>query len=187
MAAINGDTALVVGDNCAGNWGCAYVRDYPHGNTHFLWATTATVNPGHDGRLNLGAMFRGGQLTYVNPTFTTYGSATSPRQSLGAYAFDGDVRNDSSVVTTNRSVTLRLDRAYSITGVGAVAALKGATDLKIEISTNGTTWTTPARGARTGIVRPFTAPVSAQYVRISDPNPTGSAQAFLNELQLYTG
>jgi hypothetical protein len=38
-----------------------------------------------------------------------------------------------------------------------------------------------------GVLRPFTAPVTARYVRISDPNPgTDPAAGFLHEVELYT-
>jgi hypothetical protein len=70
--------------------------------------------------------------------------------------------------------------------VGAYAFLQGSADLRIEVSTNGTTWSTPARGARDGYLRPFGAPVSAQYLRISDPNTiTDPLAAFLHEVELY--
>jgi hypothetical protein len=90
-------------------------------------------------------------------------------------------------VTANRSVTLRLPRAVPVTALGLHAWLQGAADVRIETSVNGATWTTPARGARDGFLRPFTAPVTARYVRISDPNPvTDPSAAFLHEIELYT-
>lgn len=67
------------------------------------------------------------------------------------------------------------------------AHLLGGTDLRIETSTNGTTWITPARAARDGIVRAFTSPVQAQYLRLTDPNPLNdTTAAFLHEVEIYT-
>jgi hypothetical protein len=75
----------------------------------------------------------------------------------------------------------------TVTALGLHVYLQGSTDVRIETSPDGTTWSTPARGARDGIVRPFTAPVTAQFLRISDPNAiTDSTAAFLHEMELYT-
>lgn len=187
LAPLTADTALVIGDNCAANWGCpASATGYPYGNDHVLWALTAKVDPGRPS-LDLAALFRQGRLRVLgDEALTTYGLAGSPRQSLLAYAFDGDVRNDSSVVTADRSIALDLGDEYVIGGIGAIARLRGARDLTIQTSVDGETWQTPTRRPREGSVRPFRTPVSARYVRLSDPNTGGSAQAFLNELQVYT-
>ncbi|WP_152361048.1 hypothetical protein [Microlunatus speluncae] len=205
IEAITGNQLLVVGDNCASGWGCPCpataqnprgwecpqrAGGYPKGTQTGLWRTTVTVDNGRVGRLDLPGMFRRDELTVLDPTFSRYGSCATPtgcRQSYAAFAFDGDARSDTSTVTPNRSLTLRLPRAYQLTGVGAIAYLQdGGADLKIEVSSNGQSWSTPARGARDGYLRPFAAPVSAQYVRISDPNPISKPlAAFLHELELY--
>ncbi len=186
LAPLTADTALVIGDNCAANWGCpASATGYPYGDDHFLWALTARVDPGRP-TLDLAALFRQGRLQVLGgEALAGYGDPGSPRQSLLAYAFDGDVRNDSSVITADRSIALDLGQAQPISGIGAVARLRGARDLLIETSVDGVTWQTPTRSPRDGIVRPFRTPVTARYVRLTDPNRGGSAQAFLNELQVY--
>jgi hypothetical protein len=201
VEAISGTQALVIGDNCGSGWGCPCpwgagwmcpqrAGGYTRGTTHGLWKTTVTVNNGRTGRLDLPAMFRNDQLTVVETSFSRYGlcpdGIAGCRQSYAAFAFDGDVRSDTSLVTPNRSVTLRLPRAYQLTGVGLHMNLQGSADARIEVSTNGATFVTPARAARDGYLRPFAAPVTAQYVRISDPNTiTNTLEAFLNEVELY--
>lgn len=182
------NTALVFGDNCGASWSCpSGATGYPRGSSSYLWSLPAEVNTDQWGTLDLATKLRRGEISFPGTTFVGYGTAGSPRQSLAAYAFDGDLRNDSSVVTAGRVLTLKLDRAYDLTGIGAHALLRGSADLTIQTSTDGTNWTTPARGARSGIVRPFSTPVHAQYLRISDPNTgTSATQAFLNELQVYT-
>ncbi len=187
LAGLTADTALVIGDNCAANWGCpTSATGYPYGDDHFLWALTAKVDPGRP-TIDLAALFRQGRVSLLGgEELSTYGPAGSPRRSLLAYAFDGDPRNDSSVITADRSIALDLGQSFPITGIGAVARLRGARDLVIETSVDGVTWQAPTRSPRDGIVRPFRTPVSARYVRLTDPNTGGPAQAFLNELQLYT-
>jgi hypothetical protein len=205
VEAISGNQMLVVGDNCASGWGCPCpataenprgwecpqrAGGYPRGTLNGLWRTTVTVDNGRTGRLDLPGMFRRDELTVLDPTFSRYGSCpqgpTGCRQSYAAFAFDGDVRPDTSTVTPDRSLTLRLPRTYQLTGVGAYAFLQGSADLRIEVSTDGTTWSTPTRGARDGYLRPFSAPVSAQYLRISDPSTiTDPLAAFLHEVELY--
>jgi len=191
IAPITSDSLLVVGDNCGTDWGCpAGAGGYDVGKQSALWKTTATVDTGRT-KLDLFTMFQQGQLTVVNTTPSRYGycpgGLSGCRQSLAAYAFDGDPRTDSSLVTADRSVTLRLPHAYSIAGLGIEAYCEGSSDVKIETSSDGSNFVTPARGTRTGIVRPFTTPVSAQYIRISDPNPiTDTTAGFLNEVELYT-
>ena len=143
------------------------------------------------GKADLTTMFQRGELTVVDSPLTRYGDCAGDlgacRQSLAAYAFDGDPRADSSLVTANRGVTLRLPRPMGVTGLGLHVYLQGTTDVRIETSMDGSSWSTPARGTRDGIVRPFTAPVTARYLRISDPNAiTDPTAAFLHELELYT-
>ena len=181
---LTANTVLAVGDNCA-SWGCpATASGYPHGTSQSLWKSVLEVNTAQWGTIDLQSKFRRGEISFVDPAFTTYGDG---RTSIGAYAFDGDVRADSSVVTANRSVTLRLDRAYALTGVGAHAHLTGPAGLAIETSLDGVTWSTPAQGTRSGILYPLTTPADARYVRLSDPNPpTGDGSSFLDELQLYS-
>lgn len=182
------NTALAFGDNCGASWSCpTTATGYPRGTSSYLWTLPAEVNTDQWGTLDLATKFRRGEISFPGTTFVSYGDPASPRTSIPAYAFDGDLRNDSSVVTSGRVLTLKLDRAYDLTGIGAYATLRGSADLSIQTSTDGSSWSTPARGARSGIVRPFTTPVHAQYLRISDPN-TGSStiQTFLNELQVYT-
>ncbi|MBB5788379.1 hypothetical protein [Jiangella mangrovi] len=201
VEAISGTQAFVIGDNCGSGWGCPCpwgagwmcpqrAGGYARGTTHGLWKTTVTVNNGRAGRLDLPAMFRNDQLTVVETSFSRYGlcpeGIAGCRQSYAAFAFDGDIRSDTSLVTPNRSVTLRLPRAYQLTGVGLHMNLQGDDDARIQVSTNGVDFSTPARAARDGYLRPFASPVTAQYVRISDPNPiTNTLEAFLNEVELY--
>ncbi|MEV0952073.1 hypothetical protein [Promicromonospora sp. NPDC050249] len=205
VEAISGNQVLVVGDNCASGWGCPCpataqnprgwecpqrAGGYPKGTQNGLWRTTATVDNGRTGRLDLPGMFQRDELTVLDPTFSRYGSCPQGpagcRQSYAAFAFDGDVRPDTSTVTPDRRLTLRLPRTYRLTGVGAYAFLQGSADLRIEVSNDGTTWSTPPRAERDGYLRPFSAPVSAQYLRISDPNTiTDPLAAFLNEVELY--
>ena len=184
LTPLTGNTVLAVGDNCA-SWGCPTTASgYPHGRSQALWKSVLEVNTDQWGTIDLASKFRRGEISYVDPAFTTYGEG---RMSLGAYAFDGDVRTDSSVVTTSRSVTLRLDRNYDLTGFGVHAHLAGPSDVVIQTSLDGTTWTTPARAARSGALRALTTPTTARYVRISDPNPTPpGAPSFLNELQIHS-
>ena len=186
LTPLTGNTVLAIGDNCAGNWGCptADVSGYPRGTGQSLWKSVLEVNTDQWGKIDLASKFERGEISYVAPSFTTYGRG---RTSLGAYAFDGDVRADSSVVTTNRSVTLQLDREYLLTGFAVTAHLAGSADLTIQTSTNGVNWSTPARGARVGSLRPLTTPTAARYVRISDPNLTTSdGSSFLHELEIYS-
>ncbi|TDC54364.1 hypothetical protein E1212_02680 [Jiangella ureilytica] len=201
VEAISGNQAFVIGDNCGSGWGCPCpwgagwmcpqrAGGYTRGTTHGLWKTTVTVNNGRAGRLDLPAMFRADQLTVAETAFSRYGlcpdGIAGCRQSYAAFAFDGDIRSDTSLVTPNRSVTLRLPRAYQLTGVGLHMNLQGPADARIQVSTDGVTFTTPARAARDGYLRPFASPVTAQYVRISDPNTiTNTLEAFLNEVELY--
>ncbi|MBB5787238.1 hypothetical protein [Jiangella mangrovi] len=186
LTPLTGNTVLAIGDNCAGNWGCptSNVSGYPRGTGQSLWKSVLEVNTSQWGTIDLRSKFERGEISYVAPSFTTYGRG---RTSLGAYAFDGDVRADSSVVTTNRSVTLQLDREYLLTGFAIAAHLGGSDDVTIQTSTNGSNWSTPARGTRVGSLRPLTTPTAARYVRISDPNLTTSdGSSFLNELQIYS-
>ncbi|MFI7679994.1 hypothetical protein [Actinophytocola sp. NPDC049390] len=190
VAPLAGNRVLVTGDNCAPGWGCpadTAVRGYQVDGVPALWKSSVEVDTAQWGKADLTTMFQRGELAVLNSPLSCYGATDSCRQSLAAYAFDGDPRADSSLVTGNRSVTLRLPRAVPITGLGLHVWLQGATDARIETSVDGTTWATPARGARDGVVRPFTAPVTARYVRISDPNPvTDATAAFLHEIELYT-
>jgi hypothetical protein len=190
VAPVAGNRVLVAGDNCAPGWGCPAdpaVRGYQVDAVPALWRSPVEVDTAQWGKADLTTMFARGELTLVNSTPSCYGDTTACRRSLAAYAFDGDPRADSSLVTGNRSVTLRLPRPVAVTGLGLHVATQGAEDVRIETSANGTTWTTPARGPRTGVLRPFTAPVTAQYLRISDPNPvTDPAAGFLHEVELYT-
>jgi hypothetical protein len=190
IAPLAGNRVLAVGDNCAPDWGCptdSSVRGYQVGAVPALWRSSVEADTDQWGKADLTTMFQRGELTLVNSPLSCYGDASACRPSLAAYAFDGDPRADSSLVTGNRSVTLRLPRAVPVTGLGLHVWLPGATDVRIETSVNGTTWTTPARGARDGVLRPFSAPVIAQYVRISDPNPvTDPSAGFLHEIELYT-
>ncbi|WP_157987425.1 hypothetical protein [Jiangella endophytica] len=201
VEAVSGNQAFVIGDNCGSGWGCPCpwgagwmcpqrAGGYPRGTTHGLWKTTVTVNNGRPGRLDLPSMFRSDQLTVVETSFSRYGwcpdGISGCRQSYAAFAFDGDIRSDTSLVTAGRSVTLRLPRSYQLTGVGLHLHLQGASDVRIQVSTDGVTFTTPARAARDGYLRPFAGPVTAQYVRISDPNAiTDPTAAFLHEVELY--
>jgi hypothetical protein len=190
IAPLAGNRVLAVGDNCAPDWGCptdSAIRGYQVDGVPALWRSAVEVDTDQWGKADLTTMFQRGELTLVNSPLSCYGAASACRQSLAAYAFDGDPRADSSLVTGNRSVTLRLPRAVPVTGLGLHVWLQGATDARIETSVNGTTWTTPARGARDGVLRPFSAPVTAQYIRISDPNPVNDpSAAFLHEIELYT-
>ena len=190
IAPLGSNRVLVTGDNCAPDWGCptdTAVRGYQVDGVPALWKSPVEVDTDQWGKADLETMFQRGELAVVNSPLSCYGDTSACRRSLAAYAFDGDPRADSSLVTGNRSVTLRLPRAVPITGLGLHVWLQGATDVRIETSVDGTTWTTPARGARDGIVRPFTAPVTARYVRISDPNPIAdTTAAFLHEVELYT-
>jgi hypothetical protein len=191
---VGGNRLLAVGDNCASGWGCpndSTVSGYTVDKVNALWKSWVEVDTDQWGKVDLTTMFQRGELTVVNSPMTRYGDCAGNvnycRQSLAAYAFDGDPKADSSLVTADRSVTLRLPRPMAVAALGLHAHLQGGTDVRIETSADGTTWTTPARGARDGIVRPFTAPVTAQFLRISDPNPiTDSTAAFLHEMELYT-
>lgn len=190
VAPLAGNRVLVAGDNCAPGWGCPAdqtVGGYQVDAVPALWKSAVEVDTAQWGKADLTTMFQRGELTLVNSTPSCYGDTTACRQSLAAYAFDGDPRADSSLVTGNRSVTVRLPRPVAITGLGLHVSAQGATDVRIETSADGSTWTAPSRGAREGIVRPFSAPVTAQFLRISDPNPvTDPSAAFLNEVELYT-
>ncbi|HEY0450278.1 hypothetical protein [Actinophytocola sp.] len=189
---IGGNRLLATGDNCASGWGCpADVGGPNYTATNALWKSWVEVDTDQWGKADLTTMFRRGELTVLDPTLSRYGycpgDTAGCRASLAAYAFDGDPRTDASLVTPNRGVTMRLPRPVDVTGLGLHVNLQGSTDVRLETSLDGTTWSTPARGARDGIVRPFTAPVRAQYVRISDPNPiTDPTAAFLHEVELYT-
>jgi len=191
---IGGNRLLATGDNCASGWGCpndSAVKDYSIDKVNALWKSWVEVDTDQWGKVDLTTMFGNGELTLVNSPLVRYGDCAGNlnacRQSLAAYAFDGDPKADSSLVTANRSVTLRLPRPMDVTGLGLHVYLQGGTDVKIETSMDGTSFSTPARGTRDGIVRPLSAPVTAQYLRISDPNPiTDSTAAFLHELELYT-
>ncbi|WP_439378888.1 sialidase family protein [Amycolatopsis lexingtonensis] len=184
LAPLTANTVLAVGDNCA-SWGCpASASGYPHGTSQSLWKSVLEVNTGQWGTIDLQTKYRRGEIAFVDPAFTTYGDG---RTSIGAYAFDGDVRTDSSVVTANRSVTLRLDHAYALTGLGLHAHLTGPLGLSVETSLDGVTWSAPAQGNRSGTLHPLSAPTTARYLRLSDPNPpTGDGSSFLTELQLYS-
>ena len=190
VAPLSGNRVLVTGDNCAPGWGCpadTRVGGYQVDGVSALWRSQVEADTDQWGKADLETMFQRGELTVVDTPLSCYGDAGNCRQSLAAYAFDGDARADASLVTGNRSVTLKLPRAMHVTGLGLHAWLQGTADVRIETSADGTTWTTPARGTRDGIVRPFTAPVTARYVRISDPNPVTDATAgFLHEIELYT-
>ncbi len=191
VAPLAGNRLLVTGDNCAPGWGCPAdpaVGGYPVDGVAALWRSSVEVDTDQWGKADLTTMFQRGELALVGSSPVPYGDCTTAcRQSLAAYAFDGDPRADSSLVTADRSVTLRLPRAVPVTGLGVHAHLQGAADVRIETSVDGAAWTTPARGARDGILRPFTAPVTARYLRISDPNPVTDTHAgFLHELELYT-
>ncbi|MFC4858634.1 LamG-like jellyroll fold domain-containing protein [Actinophytocola glycyrrhizae] len=190
IAPLAGNRVLVTGDNCAPGWGCptdAAVGGYQVDSVPALWKSAVEVDTDQWGKADLATMFQRGELAVVNTPLSCYGDASGCRQSLAAYAFDGDPRADSSLVTANRSVTLRLPRAVPVTGLGLHVWLQGAADVRIETSVDGTTWATPPRAARDGFLRPFSAPVTARYVRISDPNPvTDPSAAFLHEIELYT-
>lgn len=192
VAPLAGNRLLVTGDNCAPGWGCpadATVRGYPVDAAAALWRSSVEVDTDQWGKADLTTMFQRGELALVNAAPVPYGcvSTVDCRQSSAAYAFDGDPRTDSSLVTADRSVTLRLPRALPVTGLGLHAHLQGAADVRIETSPDGAVWTTPARGPRDGVLRPFTAPVPARYLRITDPNPVTDPRAgFLHELELYT-
>lgn len=186
LTPLTGNTVLAIGDNCAGNWGCptADVAGYPRGTGQSLWQSVLEVNTDQWGKIDLASKFERDEISYVSPSFTTYGRG---RASLGAYAFDGDVRADSSVVTANRSITLALDREYDLTGFAITAHLGGVNDVTIQTSTDGLGWSTPGRGTRVGSLRPLTTPTRARYVRISDPNLTSSdGSSFINELEIYS-
>ncbi len=191
---IGGNRLLAVGDNCASGWGCpndSTVGGYTVDKVNALWKSSVEVDTEQWGKADLTTMFQRGELTVVDSPLTRYGDCAGDlgacRQSLAAYAFDGDPRADSSLVTANRGVTLRLPRPMGVTGLGLHVYLQGTTDVRIETSMDGSSWGTPARGTRDGIVRPFTAPVTARYLRISDPNAiTDPTAAFLHELELYT-
>lgn len=184
LAPIDGHRLLAVGDNCA-SWGCpSTATGYPHGRSQALWKSTLEVNTAQWGGIDLATKFRRGEIAFVGSTFASYGRG---RTSLGAYAFDGDVRADSSAVTSNRKLTLRLDRTYNLTGFAINAHLAGNADIAIETSVDGTTWTSPTRGTRVGALRPLSSPTAARYVRFSDPNlAVSDGSAFLNELQIYS-
>jgi hypothetical protein len=189
-----GNRLLVTGDNCASGWGCpndSTVGGYTVDKANALWKSAVEVDTDQWGKADLTTMFQRGELTLLGSPPVPYGNCDNDpapcRQSLAAYAFDGDPRADSSLVTASRSVTLRLPRPMPVTALGLHAYLQGTTDVRIEVSTDGSTWTTPARGTRDGIVRPFTTPVSARYLRISDPNTISDPTAgFLHEVELYT-
>jgi hypothetical protein len=201
VESIAANRLLVVGDNCGSGWGCPcpwgewacphLAGGYTVGSQHALWKSVVEVDTGQWGKVDLARLFQRGELTVLDPTFSRYGYCPGDlngcRQSYAAFAFDGDPRTDSSLVTPNRSVTLRLSRAYDVTALGLHAHLQGASDIQIETSVDGANWITPARGSRDGIIRPFTAPVAARYIRISDPNTIiDSTAAFLHEVELYT-
>ncbi len=194
VAPVAGNRLLAVGDNCAPGWGCpddATVTDYNIDDENALWKTWVEADTDQWGKADLTTMFQRGELTVVDPALARYGNCPTDladcRQSLAAYAFDGDPRADSSLVTTNRSVTLRLPRPMRITALGLHAHLLGARDVRVEISADGQTWHIPTRAARDGILRPFVTPVTTQYLRISDLNPiTDPTATFINELELYT-
>lgn len=191
---VSGNRLLATGDNCAADWGCpndATVTGYNLDNKNALWKSTVEVDTDQWGKVDLTTMFLRGELTVVDPTMARYGNCPTDvsycRQSLAAYAFDGDPRADSSLVTANRSVTLRLPRPMTVTALGLHVFLQGNTDVRIETSADGVNWNIRTRGARDGIVRPFVTPVTTQYLRISDLNAiTNPTAAFLNELELYT-
>ena len=194
MTPVAGNRLLAVGDNCASGWGCpndSTVTDYDVDNKNALWKSTIEADTDQWGKVDLTTLFQRGELTVVNPALARYGDCEADvndcRQSLAAYAFDGDPRADSSLVTTNRSVTLRLPKPMRVTALGLHAYLLGGTDVRIETSADGVSWNIPTRGSRDGILRPFVTPVTTQYLRITDLNPnTDPTATFINELELYT-
>lgn len=184
IAALAANRFLVVGDNCAPGWGCP-AGDTGHqvGKQHALWKSMVEADTPQWGKVDLQTKFQRGEVAVLS-ALSSYGQG---RSSLGAYAFDGDVRADSSVVSSSRSVEVRLDRPYELTGLGVSAYLLGATDVRIETSLDGVSWSTPARGTRVGILRPFATPVVARYLRLTDPNASAVTDAgFLHELEVYT-
>jgi hypothetical protein len=184
IAPLAANRFLLVGDNCAPGWGCP-AGDTGHqvGKQHALWLSRVEADTAQWGKLDLRTKFQRGEIAVTTPL----GSYGQGRASLAAYAFDGDARADSSVVSAARSVVVRLDRPYELTGLGVHAYLLGASDVRLETSVDGATWTTPSRGARAGIVRPFSTPVVARYLRITDPNASSVTDAaFLHELEVYT-
>lgn len=201
VESIAANRLFVVGDNCASGWGCPcpwgewacphLAGGYTVGAQHALWKSIVEVDTDQWGKVDLSTLFQRDQMTVLDTTFSRYGHCPGDldgcRQSYAAFAFDGDPRTDTSTVTPNRSVTMKLPRAYDVTALGIHAHVQGASDIRIETSLDGATWSTPARGARDGIVRPFAAPVAARYIRLSDPNAiTDTTAAFLHEVELYT-
>jgi len=189
---LGGTRLLAVGDNCASGWGCpSDTGGYDVGRQNAMWKSWVSVSVGDWTRLDLTTMFRNGQLTVQDRQLVRFGNCPGNlagcRHALDAYAFDGDARSDSSLVTATRSATLRLPSVTTVAALGVHAHLLGSSDIRIEVSTNGTTWSNPAREARDGIVREFTSPVQAQYIRLTDPNPlSDTTAAFLNEVEIYT-
>ncbi|GAB3427713.1 hypothetical protein [Flindersiella endophytica] len=184
IAPLSANRFLVVGDNCAPGWGCP-AGDTGHqvGKQNALWSSLVEADTAQWGKLDLRTKFQRGEIAVMS-ALTSYGQG---RTSLAAYAFDGDARADSSVVSASRSVVVRLDRPYELTGLGLHAHLLGASDVRIETSLDGSAWTTPTRATRAGIVRPFATPVTARYLRLTDPNASSTADAsFLHELEVYT-
>jgi hypothetical protein len=192
LAPLDAHRVLVVGDNCAAQWGCPAApggTGYTVDRSQSLWKTVAEIDTEQWGKLDLATMFRRGEVAYLGASFVGYGRG---RLSHGAYAFDGDARNDGSVVTSDRVVALDLCAkggacTYAITGLGVAVNLQGAADLTIETSLDGVHWTAPGRGKRAGNLRRLNAPTVARFVRVADPNPiTDPTAAFVNELEVYT-
>lgn len=190
VAPLSGNRVLAVGDNCA--TGCpAELTGYDVDTKNALWQSTVEADTSQWGKVDLTTLFQRGELSVVDPALVAYGDcaeeAAHCRESLAAYAFDGDARADSSLVTANRGVVLKLPRPMTVTAVGLHAYLQGATDVRIETSNDGVTWHIPTRGARNGILRPFVTPPTTRFLRITDLNRvTDPTAGFLHEIELYT-
>lgn len=186
VVATGPDDLLILGDNCAGHWGCSdSIDEFTQGTQKTLWATEVHVDRGLGRRLDLLQGFRSGSVGFVDTQPVAYAKG---QPSLLPYAFDGDTSPASSLVTADRTVTLDLGKPRPLAALVVHASLVGPEPLRVLWSVDGRRWA-PVRATATGATHVLDHPVPARHLRLIDPNESTTATAdwsFLDELQVYT-
>ncbi len=170
---------LLVGDSCAPSWGC---KEYQE--KYQIWSRYVdAVTPGA-GKLDLATKARLG-LVSVAGAFAPANPAFPEQRPEGA--FDGSSAEFAAArLASPAGMTITLDRTYTLNRIGLMLARGKAEDADVQLSVDGTTWTTVlSPRARTDYALRYATITaqSARYVRIQAP-PGGTLTA-VTELELY--
>lgn len=200
FAPTGSNETVLIGDNCASNWGCpANESGFTIDSQQRIWQRAVHVGSSDSGRLDLAAKVRAG-LVHVTTNLT--GSSAGHPETRALAAFDGSTAPWSSAIAQNtggkpQSFLVELDRAYDLTRIGVSVGNGRTGRADIYASDDGVHWT--AHLATAGLAPHYAmerfalgSPVHARFVLVRLESKTDCATditaacGVLSELELST-